>query len=202
MSSYITYSEFVNSSFGRDYDVDQSIFSTSGEIQEFLDYICSLVDSHCGRSFGMQEYEQIREGNGTTVMFLDVIPATGVVSIIYSTIGLNATTGEITDYTLFKKSGKIKTLRGNEFLRDYVYTINYSAGYDNIPDPIKLAVMMWANILAQSISNESLAHVDGGSNTQFRFNKFWESYADPRNHQVGDVPPSVWAILKRFVYLK
>jgi hypothetical protein len=86
--------------------------------------------------------------------------------------------------------------------RHYTYTITYDAGFDVIPEPIKLATKMWANIMAQAIDNEAVSVPDGAL-TQFRWNKFQESYTDPRHRKLdSDIPPTVESILKRYRYLK
>jgi hypothetical protein len=111
-----------------------------------------------------------------------------------------SSSGVLANYRLNKTTGK---LRFTDYLNpDLIYTVNYVAGYPTIPEPIRVATLMWANIAAQQVDNGAVAVVDGGTNTQFRFNKFWEAYSDPRQRQVNDIPPTVEAILKRFKYLK
>ena len=199
-SQYVTYDEFVGSPYGADYLPGESIFTSSGQVNEFLTYISGLVDMFCGRSFGIAEYQQYVDGCEANVLFLDVIPVTGVVSVDYDVVGGGASgTLASSAYTLFKNTGKMKFV--SRLTHDYIYTITYRAGYTTIPDQIKLATLMWANIAAQAIDNGAVATPDGGSVTEFRFNKFWEAYVDPRQRQIGDCPPSVYAILKRFRYL-
>lgn len=200
MSQYVTWDEWTGSPYGVDYaPATGEMFESSGQIEQFLTYVSAMIDSYCGRSFGVQEYVEEYEGNDEYFLYLNVIPVTGVVSILYSR--LSGSSGYVTEYSLNKKIGKIK--QTSRFDSDYTYTVTYHAGYETIPDTIKLATLMWANIHAQAIANEALAHADGGSVAEFRFNKIWEGYSDPRHREIkGGVPPAVEAILKRFKYLR
>lgn len=201
MSRYIDYLEWTTSPYGQDYLPGDSIFASSGEINEFLQDISSLVDTFCGRSFDVARYTQQYDSRRGDSLFVDIIPVTGIIQVKYEYIG--GSSGLITpsNYFLFPGVGRVKF--NTKLDQDVIYTVTYDAGYSVVPDQIKLATKMWANIVAQSIDNNAVAVPDGGAVTQFRFNKFWEAYVDPRQRQTQDnIPPTVYAILSRFRYLK
>lgn len=201
MSRYVDYTEWCTSAYGQDYLPGDSIFASSGEINEFLQGISSLIDTFCGRSFDIARYSQVYDSRRGDSLFVDIVPVTGIVQVKYENIGGSSGLIDPTCYYLFPSVGRIKF--ANTLYQDKIYTVTYDAGYATIPDQIRLATMMWANIAAQSIDNNSVAIPDGGAVTQFRFNKFWEAYVDPRQRPtVDNIPPTVYAILSRFRYLK
>lgn len=205
MSMYVTYSEFITSPYGQDYvPAAGEFFETSGQVEDFLTYISDLIDLYCQRSFNIESYEQIFQGQGDDVTFLDNIPATGISSITYlDMFGTASGTLTTSDYRLFTTTGKVKFTDALSY--EYLYTITYQAGYSTIPNPIKQATMMLANTYLQSIDNGAVAFAEGGANVQFRFSKFQEQYADPRNKNTGyneGIPVTVQSILRRYRILK
>lgn len=201
MSRYIDYLEWTSSPYGQDYLPGDSIFASSGAINDFLEGISVLIDTFCGRSFGIDRYTQVYDVRRGDSLFVDIIPVTGIIQIKYENIAGASGLVDPSTYFLFPSVGRIKF--ANRLDNDKIYTVTYDAGYSTTPQQIKLAAMMWANIAAQSIDNNSVAIPDGGAVTQFRFNKFWEAYVDPRQRPtVDNIPPTVYAILSRFRYLK
>lgn len=199
MSQYVTYAEFLNSPYGSDYQPGESIFADTNDIDNFLTSISSLVDMYCGRTFDVIQYTQEFTDIARDFVYLDVIPVTGIVTVTYENFD-GSSSGVLTGFRLNKVTGKAKF--ANCLNPNLVYKVTYVAGYDVVPQPIIQATLMWANIAAQQVDNGAVAVVDGGTNTQFRFNKFWEAYSDPRQRQVNDIPPTVAAILSRYKYLK
>ena len=202
MSQYITYDEFINSPYGQDYvPAVGELFETSGQVEEFLTYISNLIDLYCSRTFEITSYQDVFQGTGDMVMFLNNMPVTGISSVVYEDMfaSSSGTLTNITDYRLFTNTGKLKFA---DPLKDYYqYTVNYVAGYTTVPDPIKQACLMLANAYLQGIDNGAVAFADGGANVQFRFNKFQEQYADPRHknpNYLEGIPVTVQAILRRY----
>ena len=199
---YITSTEFLASPYGADYVPGESIFASSGEIDEFLVSISSLIDLYCGRSFGPQTYTQVFDGFGGRVVFLNAIPVTGIVSVTYENFGSSGAVAS-THYKLQKSIGKLTF--SYDLDPDYTYTITYDAGYAVAPEPIRQATMMLANTYAQAIDNGAVAISDGGSMTEFRFSKFVERYTDTRQKNTTfeeGIPLTVLAILKRYKYMR
>lgn len=199
--SYVTYEEFVDGPYGIDFAPTGSVFQTSGAVEEFLSFVSSLIDLYCGRKFDVNRFEEIVEGNDKDVIYLNSIPVTGIVSIEYSSYSGSTGSIEPVRVVLFKKIGKVKY--PSKFSSDKYYTITYDAGYETIPEPIKMATLMWANIIAQGIENGAVATPDGGSMAEFRVGKIWEQYIDPRHRTLqGNVPASVKMILDKYKYMK
>jgi hypothetical protein len=202
--AYVTYDEFVNSPYGADFQPGNSIFETSGQVVDFLDLISNLIDLYCSRTFVVTQYADSFDGEGNSVLFLRAFPATGIISIQYEKIGDSTSTGFISasTYNLFKRTGKIRL--SNTLSYGYFYTVNYFAGYESTPDPIKQATLMLANSYAQSIDNGSVGIPDGGAITEFRFSKFMERYTDTRHkNQASEtgIPFTVKAILDKYRFL-
>lgn len=214
--AYITVQEFLSSPYGADFQPgeDCGVFATSGDVEDFLEYISSLIDLYAGQTFGTGIVTEEFIGKaGQTRVYLRKFPLHSINSIKYNQAGYSSTFN-IEGYGLdqivmdpntykFFKDGRV-IFRGSLY-SDTVYQAEYIAGYDQIPKPIKMATLMLANTYAQAVDTGSVAIPEGGSTTRFVFNKFESNYVDPRQRyddmNVG-IPVTVQAILNRFKYLK
>lgn len=206
MSRYLEYETFINSPYGSDLGLDcsNSIFASSGAVQDFLDYISSLIDLYAGQNFSTGSVvEYFTAKSGLSNIFLRKFPVNSVDSIVYYL------PGETTPNTLSSTSYKWFP-DGKLWLIDLLYTqaryeITYNAGYQIIPDPIVMAASILAKSYILAIENDSIATPDGGNTTRFVFGQYEENFVDPRqrydNLNVG-IPVTVISILNRFRYLK
>lgn len=214
MSSYVTYSEFINSPYGREYAVtdlsENCLFSASGQVQGFLDQISDLIDLYTGRIFGTGYVtEEFVAVTGKDKIFLKRFPVHSVSGVIYyppnyweSGLGLDPQTLPSTEYRYFTNGRVIFT---RDLYYGAVYQITYVAGYSEIPGPIKQAVMMLANSYAGAIDVGAVGIPEGGNTTRVAFNGFETNYVDPRQRydlpNVG-IPITVHAILNRYKALR
>jgi hypothetical protein len=216
MAKYLTVNEFLSSPYGADYQPGDSIFTTSGEIDFFLDSICSIVDVYCGRTFDVQAYQDVVTDEYSGAIMLRNFPVKSVDSIEFESFAPTyytdmtyvtgvGTSGVIDPLNYFVQLnvGKIKFRYGlNPAI---IYKVNYTAGYDTVPGGIKQACLMLANTYAQSIDNGNVGMATGGALTSFRFNKFQEVYADERNKNqnlLTGIPVTVLAILNKYKALR
>jgi len=214
--SYVTVQEFLSSPYGADFQPgeDCSVFASSGDVLDFLEYISSLIDLYAGQSFGTGVVEEEFIGKaGQTRVYLRKFPLHAINSIKYHQASYSSTFN-IEGYRLeqitmdpgnyrFFKDGRV--LFNGSLYSDAVYQVEYIAGYQEIPNPIKMATLMLANTYAQAVDTGSVAIPEGGSTTRFVFDKFETNYVDPRqrydNMNIG-IPVTVHSILNRYKFLK
>lgn len=214
--AYVTIEEFLSSPYGADFQpgADCSVFAASGDVGDFLEYISSLVDLYAGQTFGTGIIvEEFVPRTGQTKVYLRKFPVHQVVSITYNPIGssysfqndgydIGSQTVDPTTYKFFMDG---RVIFSGKLSSNAIYQATYTAGYLQIPNPIKLATLMLANTYAQAVDTGSVAIPEGGSMTRFVFDKLEQNYVDPRqrydNMKVG-IPVTVQAILNRYKYMK
>jgi hypothetical protein len=214
--SYVSVQEFLSSPYGADFQPgeDCSVFASSGDVEDFLEYISSIIDLYAGQTFGTGIVEEEFIGKaGQTRVYLRKFPLHQINSVKYNQAGyssnfnvegygLDQLTMDPTNYKFFKDG---RVIFNGSLYSDAVYQVEYIAGYQDIPKPIKMATLMLANTYAQAVDTGSVAIPEGGSTTRFVFDKFESNYVDPRQRyddmNVG-IPVTVQAILNRFKYLK
>lgn len=204
MASYVTYDEFI-AYYGGNFIPGESVFATSGAIEEFLEYITSLINLYAGQDFSTGVVtEQFSARPGASRIYTRKFPLNSVSSISYylpgtvtAPVALSAS-----DYMFFS-DGRI--IFANKLYGNAMYEIVYNAGYTTIPEPIKMATLMLANTYATALDNSSVAIPEGGSTTRFVFDKYEENYVDPRQRyddmNIG-IPVTIHAILNRYRHLK
>lgn len=202
MAQYISAAEFLASPYGKDYQPGESIFDEIWQLDEYLQYISSVIDTYCGRTFEVNTYIDEFYDVGGSSLFLSVFPVVHIHSVESETFG--AVTGAVSSSAYRVLSfGKLQFT--SKLNRDLIYKVTYQAGYSNIPDEIKQATMMLAHTYLQAIDSGAVGIADGGALTGFKFGKFAESYVDPRQRDVSynqGIPITVEAILRRFKYMK
>jgi len=214
--SYVTVQEFLSSPYGADFQPgeDCSVFASTGDVLDFLEYISSLIDLYAGQTFGTGVVEEEFIGKaGQTRVYLRKFPLHSIESIKYDQASYSSTfnvegyslsqiTMEPTNYRFFKDG---RVIFNGSLYSDAIYQVTYIAGYQEIPKPLKMATLMLANTYAQSVDTGSVAIPEGGAITRFVFNKFESNYVDPRQRyddmNVG-IPVTVQAILNRYKFLK
>lgn len=214
--AYVTIQEFLNSPYGADFQpgTDCSVFATSGDIGDFLEYISSLIDLYAGQSFGTGVIvEEFVPRSGQTKVYLRKFPVHDVTSITYNPVGFNysfqnegyATNSRTVDPATYKFFMDGRVIFSSVLSSNAIYQATYTAGYIQIPNPIKLATLMLANTYAQAVDTGSVSIPEGGSMTRFVFDKLEQNYVDPRqrydNMNIG-IPVTVHSILNRYKYMK
>lgn len=216
MASYVTVQEFLSSPYGADFQPgdDCSVFASSGDVEDFLIYISSIIDLYAGQTFGTGVIvEEFIAKAGQNKVYLRKFPLHSITSIKYNQMGYGSAfdnegfgTDQITvDPTTYKFFNDGRVIFANSLYGQAVYQAEYIAGYQQIPNPIKMATLMLANTYAQAVDTGSVAIPEGGSITRFVFNKFESNYVDPRQRyddmNVG-IPVTIQAILNRYKYMK
>jgi len=209
MPLYATYSDFVNSSFGRDYVVggDCAVYETSGQVTEMLEYISSMIDLYVGRSFVTGVITQDFKASPKMSVYLDQMPVHQINSITYTPVsfGLGYAVNHpdvVLDPNYYRVRPDGRLMFNARLWPEAIYSVEYIAGPLEGPASIKHATLLWANIMSQSLSTNSMAIPDGGAVTSLQFDKVREVYVDPRTRYDGvDIPMTVKAILDRFKLL-
>lgn len=214
--AYVTIEEFLSSPYGADFQPgsDCSVFATSGDVGDFLEYISSLIDLYAGQTFGTGIIvEEFVPRSGETKIYLRKFPVHEITSITYNPIGINAVFQDdgynmqvqTVDQSSYKVFTDGRLIFAGKLSSNAIYQATYIAGYIQIPNPIKMATLMLANTYAQAVDTGSVAIPEGGSTTRFVFDKLEQNYVDPRqrydNINVG-IPATVYSILNRYKYMK
>jgi hypothetical protein len=209
--TYISVQEFKDSVYFNDLE---GFFTNNEQISGFLEDVCGIIDDYCGRSFATGTYTDEFTGNNTGTYFTHTMPLISVESITYREIGpvtvssdyegFETSTGSISSgaYSVYD-TGMIKSRIA--FIPSKVYTVNYTAGYNTIPRPIKTATFMLAKILADSTDTGNLGWADGATLANFKFGKFSETYVTNTNRSTflaDNLPPTIAIMLRRFRYGK
>lgn len=143
------------------------------KIDILIPKISSLVKSFCNNSFVdyvNDNMEEVFEGGTSYYVPLEG-PLLNVVSLEYSADYGSTYTEmvEFTDFASSKATGMIKRIGG-----DFVYAINgykltYTAGYEVLPDDLKLAVL---DLVSYYLKNDSAVHSNrapGGNTVQIEY---------------------------------
>lgn len=214
--AYVTTQEFLSSPYGADFQPgsDCSVFASSGDVGDFLEYISSLIDLYAGQSFGTGVIvEEFVPRSGQTKVYLRKFPVHEVTSITFNPVNFSyslnnegyATNSRTVDPTNYKFFTDGRVIFSGVLSSNAIYQATYIAGYMQIPNPIKLATLMLANTYAQAVDTGSVAIPEGGATTRFVFDKLEQNYVDPRqrydNMNVG-IPVTVQSILNRYKYMK
>jgi hypothetical protein len=214
--AYVTIQEFLNSPYGADFQPgsDCSVFASSGDVGDFLEYVSSLIDLYAGQSFGTGVViEEFVPRSGQTKVYLRKFPIHEITSITYNPLNSNyslrddgySVSEQTVDPSTYKFFTDGRVIFSGILSSNAVYQATYVAGYVQIPNPIKMATLMLANTYAQSVDTGSVSIPEGGSITRFVFDKLEQNYVDPRqrydNMNIG-IPVTVYAILNRYKYMK
>jgi hypothetical protein len=129
-------------------------------LENLLEAASTKVEQYCGRKFELQDYEEIKDGVGTNIMFMTVTPIYSVseVAIIYS--DGTETLYDSGDVRFDPQSGQIRFLASGATFPSGLQNIRftYEGGYDPIPDPVQEATIEVALQMAgQGCTSNDLA---------------------------------------------
>lgn len=111
-------------------DLTEYIQTASDYVEDYLDHKVQ-IHSVTQRILGKREY----------VLILDEFPIVSLTSVTYDGYAGDVGTHAISDFLIHKEAGMIEWIDKNYVFRgDRVYTVSYTAGYPEVPRPIKMAV--------------------------------------------------------------
>lgn len=218
ITGYITVEEFQNSSY---YCAYTECCGTTGttQLQELIYCATSLVDNYLGRTLWNKQYSDKFVGRNLNSYHLAFMPVTEVINISYrkkrddnynyfQEFNLG-TSGTITTYDLVNdRTGLIEIDRG--FDNNYRYTVDYRAGYIEIPEDIKLAVKILVTQLATQIDTGNLVNTEVSydnikiDKTSFTIggSRFMKNVVFKDPNDIDSLPFMVKAILRKYKYSK
>lgn len=147
--------------------------------------ISAAVIKHCGRRIAQETFTEYYDGNGKESLLLKEYPIVSVTSVTHYDINGNATSVVASDFNLYKEKGSLKlkaaAVHSSIWLRgDHNYKVIYAAGYNPIPEDIKLACLTWIATLWQKSEHKLHAVASksfGDENTTYRVEKIPEEVA-------------------------
>lgn len=173
--SYVSVADFQASVFYKDLD---SFFDNDTQIENFLYNISEMVNGYCRRHFWQEtKTDEEHFGRDKDVIMLRNYPVLAVSGITYEEMFVDPKTTYDLAVEKYEWSREGSIRHATYFSRSYRYKVTYVYGYDEVPEEIKVAVMKWAKILADSIDTGNVALPEGATLTSFKFGKFMETYA-------------------------
>lgn len=146
-----------------EYKAYAGITSTTQDtiINALIPRVSALVKSYCRRTFvDYVDDNAVEKTNGGygPLLYLPEYPVLGIISVEYSSdYGQNYTElVEYTDYVFDTSSQSISTVDGSDWpsaLNGYVIT--YNAGYEELPEELKLAVF---DLITYYMKNDASVH--------------------------------------------
>ena len=155
------------------------------KIRMTLAFVSALVEDYCGRSFiTATKTEQASATSGS--IFLKNTPTHSITSISYINTSREVATVDSTDYVVYTDEGMIEFIdEGALSVADLYkpYTVTYTAGYDELPAPLSLAIMELTtyHVKKQYINKSSSVNVNISS--------------EDRNDSSTDLPPHIKRVL-------
>jgi hypothetical protein len=145
-----------------EYKAYAGLTSTNSDtiIDSLIPKVSALVKTICRRTFVdyVSDYKTEIFNGGCSFFALEESPIITIVSVEYSSnYGVTYTTlVEYTDYIYDSYEKVIRPVLTSEFPRLVNgYKINYTAGFSNIPEELKLAVM---DLITYYIKNDAVIH--------------------------------------------
>jgi hypothetical protein len=168
--AYVTLQEFKDSPFycayascctATDLEIDAQITGLILSCQ-------SIIDNYINTTLEEKERKDIFEGDNSSSYFLEHIPvlADPVPTIAYKKLveefyenTAPAVTGTITDFEIEDETTGL--IRSNIiFKRKYIYTVEYSSGFEVIPEDMKQAMYMFILNMSQRIDFNNMSNAD------------------------------------------
>lgn len=115
----------------------------------FIQNASEQVESYCERKFELQDHVETHYGTGSNKILLEQYPAHAVNSITYEDEFGGPYSIDVS-YVRLHPSGILEwkfPLTNGPWRRDRMYVINYEAGFETIPGPIKHATALWVTEL-------------------------------------------------------
>jgi uncharacterized phiE125 gp8 family phage protein len=103
-------------------------------LEDLINSSSSAIESYCKRKFKEQTFEEEYDGNGRKGLYLHQYPVKSVNSVM-----INGTVLPLTDYKINKNSGKLIRTGSIWPPGEINITVNYTAGYSEIPSDLDLA---------------------------------------------------------------
>ena len=114
-------------------------------LELFVNIASQDIEKYCKRKFRSGSAVEIRDGNGTSVMYVDQSPIVTLSEIAYwygSNTGFSALSSSDYDWETKDNAGKIYFTDGTEFTRGSMnWRLTYTYGYDrdDVPSDLKMA---------------------------------------------------------------
>ncbi len=148
---------------------------TAGDalLTTFLDWATELIQSATGRVLTNATYVEYVDGNGWDEMPLVQGPVTAVSAVsevTWSTTAVESLTA-ITDFRIHNNSadklhGRLLKLSGDWSVGKHNYKVEYTAGYDNMPNDLKYACLFAAQWIRGKRKDTSTRSRDIGSGAE------------------------------------
>lgn len=103
-------------------------------INTFIDGVSALFESYCNRKFDDNYYTDVYSGHNNTKLYVRQYPITTVSGVYVNDVIID-------DVDYYVGSNNIELLTGYFSAGRNNIKINYTAGYVNIPDDLRLACM-------------------------------------------------------------
>ncbi|MGE4572518.1 MAG: phage head-tail connector protein [Candidatus Izemoplasmatales bacterium] len=159
MKSYVDLDEFKNF-IKHNSDNDDEL------LENLLEEVSSIIDSYCGRSFHQDKHRQVFYGDEvdfTYPIYLNQTPVASIDMVLKDGVDITSSL----DIKLNKKTGRVKFSSLNNLELADEIIIEYTGGYSNIPNDIKLAVKLQTAFFFQrkdTVGAKSFSSQDGSLN--------------------------------------
>jgi len=219
ITGYITVEEFVNSAY---YCAYTECCATTGTaiLEGLIINATALFDNYLGRTLWNQQYNDRFLGRNLNIYHTAFIPVTEITSITYKKKRVNdyeyfqqgvsvQPSGTITAFELINdRTGLIEVDYG--FSKEARYTVDYMAGYTEIPDDVKEACKMMVVQLATMIDSGNIVNMEASyenikiDKTSFSIgaSKYVKNLVFKNADEVPSLPLVIQKVLSRYKYSK
>lgn len=112
-------------------------------LQETIEDASQYVEDYLDMRITETAYTERIVGNGRYTLILDNFPITSVTGVSYEDVVGNVGTYSPTQFLIHAEAGIIERIdKLDVFREDRIYIISYTAGYTEVPGPIKRAVAL------------------------------------------------------------
>lgn len=150
-------------------------------IDEAEEYIADYLDRHLASAYYIEKYP----GRDRPSLIMEEYPVTSLISISSYDNAYTYEEYDINDFFIDSSAGMIswKDRTRNLFEMGKVYTVNYQAGFDPVPLPVKKALALQTIEMLQPIfrkTNSAMSMVDLIPNSTEMIVEFLEKYRRKR----------------------
>ncbi len=112
-------------------------------VQEYIDEAEQFVKDYLDRELELQTYTERIVGTGRYTLLLDETPVTDLIDVSYTGYESDMGTHSTGDFLLHSGAGILEWVNKRyNFRTDRIYIVQYEAGYEVIPGPIKRATAL------------------------------------------------------------
>lgn len=112
-------------------------------LQEHINEASEFVKDYLDRQIELQTYTERIVGTGRYTLLLDETPVTDLIDVSYTGYESDMGTHATSDFLLHSGAGILEWVNKRyNFRTDRIYIIQYEAGYETIPGPIKRATAL------------------------------------------------------------